>query len=361
MFKQGASKMPVEEKMKSPVNAAIDAVVDQHMLNFWLQKLNPLWSVHEALGRIVEKNLVSKDMLAFRIEVNRHFKFGVAGQHHPVYVFVNGVRYERSYSLTQIDAKHVQLNIKNVAEGKVSAYFHQHAKIGDIIEFGRPYGDMTLSETAEPMLLLAAGSGITPMYSLVNQWVHSKNVDSQPMHLMYWVKSTADAAFSRQFAAWAEQFKNFSYQIFYTQQGDARFNAEHLQAYHSLAQSRVYACGPSGFVASVETLCTSAAVIMTEAFSLSALQSDDVGFVRVTLTKSNQVLNIPRGQSILSSLEQQNIKPEHGCRMGICNKCACHKVEGATRNLVNGMQNKEPGNLLRICVNSAQSDLVIDL
>jgi hypothetical protein len=47
--------------------------------------------------------------------------------------------------------------------------------------------------------------------------------------------------------------------------------------------------------------------------------------------------------------------------MGICNKCVCNKVEGSTKNLVNGGQNSEPGNLLKICVNSAQSDLVIDL
>lgn len=83
--------------------------------------------------------------------------------------------------------------------------------------------------------------------------------------------------------------------------------------------------------------------------------------MNVTLTQSNKVVSIPKGQSILASLEQQNIKPNHGCRMGICNKCACNKVEGSTKNLVNGAQNKEPGNLLKICVNSAQTDLVIDL
>ena len=47
--------------------------------------------------------------------------------------------------------------------------------------------------------------------------------------------------------------------------------------------------------------------------------------------------------------------------MGICNKCACNKAEGSTKNLVDGSQNNEPGNLLKICVNSAQTDLVIDL
>ncbi len=91
------------------------------------------------------------------------------------------------------------------------------------------------------------------------------------------------------------------------------------------------------------------------------MYGSDIGFVNVTLLKSKKVIAIPKGQSILTSLEQQNIKPTHGCRMGICNKCVCNKVEGSTKNMVNGSQNAEPGNVLKICVNSAQSDLVIDL
>ena len=94
---------------------------------------------------------------------------------------------------------------------------------------------------------------------------------------------------------------------------------------------------------------------------MSLDDQSDTGFVNVTLTQSKKMVSIPKGQSILVSLEQQNIKPTHGCRMGICNKCACNKVEGSTKNLVNGAQNTEPGNLLKICINSAQTDLVIDL
>ena len=123
----------------------------------------------------------------------------------------------------------------------------------------------------------------------------------------------------------------------------------------------MYVCGPSGFVATAGQLFEQAKVLKSEAFSLSPVISDDTGFINVTLTKSNKVVAIPKGQAILVGLEQQNIKPEHGCRMGICNKCACNKAQGATKNLVNGQENFEPNNLLRICVNTAQTDLVIDL
>ncbi|MEQ4561957.1 ferredoxin reductase, partial [Acinetobacter soli] len=40
---------------------------------------------------------------------------------------------------------------------------------------------------------------------------------------------------------------------------------------------------------------------------------------------------------------------------------ACQKATGATKNLLNASENAEPNNLLKICVNSAKSDLVIDL
>ena len=356
----GASMMLVLEKIKSPVNTAFESVVDKHTVNFWLQKLNPLWSMHEPLGKITNKQNAAADMLSIELLVNRHFQFGLAGQHHPVFVVVDGIRYERSYSLTKLDDQHVQLNVKKVTDGKVSTWLHEQAQIGDIIEFGLPFGDMTLTASTQPLVLLAAGSGITPMLSML-QYMQQTNTLNQPVHLLYWVKTEADAAFKAQFDALASQYSQFKYDVFYTQAGDKRLNSSHIERISLLEQSTIYACGPSGFVTRVQELCTAAQTLKTEAFSLNDLTSDDVGFVNITLTKSNKILTIAKGQSILSSLEQQNVKPSHGCRMGICNKCACNKAEGTTRNLINGMQNPEPGNLLKICVNSAQTDLVIDL
>ncbi|WP_030425428.1 flavin reductase family protein, partial [Acinetobacter baumannii] len=162
----------------------------------------------------------------------------------------------------------------------------------------------------------------------------------------------------------AEQNPNFSYQVFYTQEtpNDERLNAEHLALVDGIENSTVYACGPSGFVSTVEQLFEKAPTVLTEAFSLTNESSaDDIGYVNVTLTQSNKVIAIPKGQSILVSLEHEGLKPTHGCRMGICNKCVCSKTQGSTRNLLNGSQNTEPSQLLKICVNSAQSDLVIDL
>ena len=348
---------------KSPLQLLFNTVLEPRDADFWLQKINPLWSVEQALGKIVYKDQAAQDTVSLTLKVNKHFQMGQAGQHHPVFVVVNGVRYERSYSLSKIDEQHVLLTVKKVAEGKVSTWLTQHAKVGDILELGQPFGDMTVPKTTAPLVLLAAGSGITPMYSLLQNLVYTQQITDQNITLWYWVKTQADAAFVQQFETWAKQYSNFKFELFCTQQAPQaeRLNAAHVAMLSDLEQATVYACGPSGFAQQAEQVFSQAKLIQTEAFSMSNASSAEAGFVNVTLTQSNQVVTIPKGQSILVSLEQQNIKPKHGCRMGICNKCACNKVEGSTKNLVNGGENAEPGNLLKICVNSAQSDLIIDL
>ncbi|EKU36975.1 oxidoreductase NAD-binding domain protein [Acinetobacter sp. WC-141] len=339
------------------------AIFDKEMANFWLQKVNPLWSVKHGLVQIVKKEFVAHDMVSLTLKCNRLVKMGVAGQHHPVIVEIAGRRYERTYSLTQIDEQHLRLTIKKVEDGIVSNWFMTESQIGDIFELGQPYGDMQQNIETPKLIMLAAGSGITPMLSLITAIKQSQQLDKVQVQLLYWVKQRSDAAFIEYFEKVAQQFPNFSYQVFYTQEtpNDERLNAEHLALIDDLENSTVYACGPSGFVSTVEQLFEKAPTVLTEAFSLTQDSTAEVGYVNVTLTQSNKIIAIPKGQSILVSLEHEGLKPTHGCRMGICNKCVCSKAQGSTRNLLNGSENTEPNQLLKICVNSAQSDLVIDL
>jgi len=355
--------MHVIEKRNSLFNSLTQAIFDRDTANFWLQKVNPLWSVKHGLVQIVKKEFVAHDMVSLTLKCNRLVKIGVAGQHHPVIVEIAGRRYERTYSLTQIDEQHLRLTIKKVADGIVSNWFMTESQIGDVFELGQPYGDMQQNIKTPKLIMLAAGSGITPMLSLITAIKQSQQLDKVQVQLLYWVKQRSDVAFIEYFEQVAQQFPNFSYQVFYTQEtpNDERLNAEHLALVDDLENSTVYACGPSGFVSTVEQLFEKAPTVLTEAFSLTRDSTAEVGYVNVTLTQSNKVIAIPKGQSILVSLEHEGIKPTHGCRMGICNKCVCSKAQGSTRNLLNGSENTEPSQLLKICVNSAQSDLVIDL
>lgn len=355
--------MQAIEKRNSLFNSLAQSVMNSHDANFWLQKINPLWSINQPLAKIVKKQNVAKDTVSLILQCNRHVVRGVAGQHHPVTVEIAGRHYERTYSLMQVDADHLCLTVKKVEQGLVSSWLVEHSQTGDMLRLGQPYGDMQQHIATPHLLLLAAGSGITPMLSLIEALCQSKQLNHHTVQLLYWVKTQADAAYVEYLQEVSENFPNFSYQIFYTQEQDQRLNQSHVDQCTALSDTTVYACGPSGFAASAESLFKDAAALQTEAFSLSQFAEDatETGFINVTLTQSNKTVAIPKGQSILASLEHQGIKPNHGCRMGICNKCACNKAQGATKNLLNGAANNEPAQLLKICVNSAQSDLVIDL
>ena len=355
--------MQAIEKRASLFNSMAQSVMNSHDANFWLQKINPLWSMNQPLAKVVKKQIVAKDMVSLILQCNRHVQRGVAGQHHPVTVEIAGRHYERTYSLMQVDADHLCLTVKKIDQGLVSSWLVDQSQTGNILRLGQPYGEMQQQVQTPRLLLLAAGSGITPMLSLIEAFCQSRQLKAIFVQLMYWVKTHEDAAYAEYLKEVAENFPNFTYQIFYTQQQDQRLNQSHVNQLKSLNETTVYACGPSGFAATAETLFKHVASIQTEAFSLSQFDTDatDTGFINVTLTQSNKTLAIPKGQSILSSLEHQGIKPKHGCRMGICNKCACTKAQGSTKNLLNGSANHEPSQLLKICVNSAQSDLVIDL
>ncbi|KAB0589806.1 FAD-binding oxidoreductase, partial [Cupriavidus gilardii] len=145
----------------------------------------------------------------------------------PVIVEIAGRRYERTYSLTQIDAEHLRLTVKKVADGIVSNWFIAESKIGDVFELGQPYGDMQQNIQTPKLIMLAAGSGITPMLSLITAIKQSQQLEKTQVQLLYWVKQRSDAAFTEYFEQVAEQNPNFSYQVFYTQEtpNDERLNA----------------------------------------------------------------------------------------------------------------------------------------
>lgn len=358
------AEMHVTQRKNPALKFLSSSIYDTHILNFWAQKINPLWSMDQMLGRITKKEHVAKGMVSLTVECNKRMNYGVAGQHHPVIVEIAGRRLERTYSLTRLDATHVQLTFKTVSGGTVSTWLADVAQIGDIIEFGQPYGDMLCEGYPEKdVVLLAAGSGITPMFSMLHQLAHTGQLAAYHMTLMYWVKHEDEAAFKDQFEAWSHQYPNFKYQIFCTQDEGAvaRLNEQHVEAYGDLHEHAVFACGPSGFVNSARDLFHAARLFKSEAFTLSPIEITEEGTVTVTLKKSQKIFVIPKNRSILEALEEANERPVYGCRMGICNKCSCNKISGVTTNITNQAEHAEPGSPVRICVNSAKSDLVLDL
>jgi len=53
-------------------------------------------------------------------------------------------------------------------EGIVSRHLHETTRVGDVLSVSHPFGDVTLDESDDPLLLISAGVGITPMAAIVD-------------------------------------------------------------------------------------------------------------------------------------------------------------------------------------------------
>jgi ferredoxin len=80
----------------------------------------------------------------------------------------------------------------------------------------------------------------------------------------------------------------------------------------------------------------------------------------VSFTRSGMTATAS-GASLLEQAEELGLKPEFGCRMGICFSCTRTKTAGTVRNVLTGEESSLPDEEIRICVTSAAGDCHIDL
>ena len=353
------------------VKQLLQSVINPDVIDFWLQQVRPTWSMQRGLATIVGREQINHDTLTVFLRPNRHVPTFQAGQHLNLTVQINGVRIARSYSPSRHPAHphDIAITVKRIEGGVVSTWLHTQAKVGDVVELDGVFGQMTLPAADQPLLLLAAGSGITPMISLLRESYRISKTRPAPTTLLYWVRSPADISFLAELQQYAAQDHLFTFHIFFTRssaqrcyEGEGRIDQTQLnQAVADVSAYTAYACGPTGFVqTATQLLAGQVKQLCTEAFSLPVVD-DSLGTVQVTLTKQNRTLTIAKNQAILPALEAQGIRPAYGCRMGICNTCVCPKSQGTTTNVLDGSTQHDATQALKICVSSARSDLTLDL
>ena len=94
-----------------------------------------------------------------------------AGQYLRIGVEIDGVRHWRAYTLTS-DPGHpegwISISVRRVEGGKMSPFFTRQAGVGTVVFLGDVEGSFCLPDPLPAKtLLLSAGSGVTPIFSLL--------------------------------------------------------------------------------------------------------------------------------------------------------------------------------------------------
>ncbi|MBW4580772.1 MAG: 2Fe-2S iron-sulfur cluster binding domain-containing protein [Tildeniella nuda ZEHNDER 1965/U140] len=213
------------------------------------------------------------------------------GQFVNLAIDIDGKPVVRSYSISSSPTRpyHLSLTIKRVASppdqpdipsGLVSNWMHNHLKVGDRVQLiGGPLGHFTcLPNLPSKLMLISAGSGITPMMSM-SRWVQDTLADCDIVFL-HCARTPDDLIFRTELETIAAQLPNFHLAVTLTQQPlgqswmglTGRISSSLLQMVApDLLERSVYVCGPEGFMESTKLL------LETMKFPMQNYQSESFG------------------------------------------------------------------------------------
>jgi benzoate/toluate 1,2-dioxygenase reductase subunit len=205
-------------------------------------------------GTLVALDRLSDSTIRFSVDIpNRTELAFLPGQY--VNIDVPGTGESRSYSFA--NAPHddrLRFLVKLSPGGLMSDYLVQRAAVGDEITFTGPHGSFFLREADRPVLMLAGGTGLAPILSMLRTLAAAGS--HRKIHLIYGVKSDADVVETAALTAIADGLPGFSWEHCVSDPASTAVNKGRVmtlmrpeQLYHG--DVAVYLCGPPAMVDSV--------------------------------------------------------------------------------------------------------------
>ncbi len=254
----------------------------------------------------------------------------------------------RSYSLSShpVLDKYLRITVKRISNGEFSRWLFDSAKAGDTLQTIGAAGFFTLQDSSDDntLFFLAAGSGITPVFSLLKEVLFQRQ---QKVLLIYSNRSEAETIFYEELLKLGKQFSQRLTIIFLFSNDQNLYRARlsksllaELIHKHIVDKTKAlaYLCGPHDYMQMAKiTLLTEnipAENIHTELFntnkpSTKELPPDtDKHQVSITYQGKKFSLAVKYPNSILQTAKLQDIELPYSCEAGRCGTCAATCVSG---------------------------------
>jgi ferredoxin-NADP reductase/MOSC domain-containing protein YiiM len=298
----------------------------------------------------------------------------------------------RSYSLSGPPSKEqYRISVKIEPHGAAGTYLRDHVGVGDVLEISEPRGSFILQSGEQPIVLLSAGIGATPVLAMLHSLAGGRSTRQ-----VFWLYGTRDRE-HHPFAAEVRRLmltlpNGHSY-VCYSRPDSGDKMPGDFDATGHLSRSvfdnigvppdaAVYLCGPAGFMADMKMALVMSGVgrerIHVELFNGSEPMTPGVvgaathgphapeheagtgamvSFARSGITAH---WNASAYQSILELAEACDVPVRWSCRTGVCHSCESGLVSGTVDYGPEPLEKPADGNLL-VCCSQPIHDVVIDL
>jgi ferredoxin-NADP reductase len=260
----------------------------------------------------------------------------------------DGQKVVRSYSICSSAARpgYIEITPKRTKQGCVSVFLNERAAVGMTVEAAGPFGQFCLDERRHRnIVLLAAGSGITPMMAML-RYIDDLCLEIT-VTLLYCVRTNRDIIFESELEQLQSRLGNFQYHVALSQPHAqwlglrGHVSREFIEStVKDLAALDFFLCGPPPFMDASRSILIGLGVkperIMQESFGAPAPRSvlipppSGPGTV-VEFVRSGKKCTLRSGQSLLEAAEEHGVGIPSACRRGQCGTCKTKLLAGNVR------------------------------
>ena len=320
-------------------------------------------------------------------EIPQHLKAEfnfTAGQYITLQKVINGEEIRRAYSICSTPKSgDVRVAIKKVENGTFSVFATSDLKAGDEIEISVPEGRFLLSsEPNKKYIGFAAGSGITPILSMVKTVLENEPTSS--FTLVYGNKSIADTIFHDELIALKESFSDrFKLHSIYTREDvknglrgridKSVTNYIVKNMYKETSFNAAFLCGPEEMINEVSKTLKNNKIakenihfeLFTASIDEEAASEIKEGTTEVTILLDDEEVTISMQQTdnILAAALRNNIDAPYSCQGGVCSSCLGKVTEGKAVMIKNSILTDseiEEGLVLTCQAHPTTSKITID-
>jgi ring-1,2-phenylacetyl-CoA epoxidase subunit PaaE len=269
----------------------------------------------------------------------------------------NGHQVRRSYSLSSVPTEPLRLTIKRVQNGEISRYLLDTLQVGDVLTCLQPAGRFTLANEPGDIILLGAGSGITPLFSILKQVLFTE--PERRVTLLYSNSTERTIIFRQELDELQVSFPT-RFRLMYLLSNPTdewtglrgRLNNVMLERLlpslidsSEQADLRFYVCGPRDYMRMVQFTLVFSGIpleqIRRENFVVEPVVQAPPPSLAVDRTvllrfRSQDVeIQVPAYKSILQAALDEGVHLPYSCRGGRCSTCVARCKSGTVYMTIN--------------------------
>ncbi len=296
----------------------------------------------------------------------------------------------RSYSLSDMPgADHFRISVKSEPNGIGSAFLCGRTREGDVLEVSAPRGSFTVRPAENPVVLLSAGVGATPVLSMLHALAAEKS--QRNVWWIYGARNRADHPFAEESRSLLKQLPLGHSYIEYSRPAAAdqlqvdfdalgHIDVPLLEKLGVPRNGEFYLCGPPSFLQDMREGLQKSGVpaenVHMEIFGALDAITPGVAQIRHTphlppgppgpgpsVSFARSGITVPwdpKFGSLLELAEVCGVQVRWSCRTGVCHTCLTGLIGGSVSYNPEPLERPASGNVL-VCCSQPTADVVIDL